>query len=168
MWRILSLCLFLFASGGINAQTVIDRAEITEHGAFKARLIDRVPRPTDPSGYANTLTGHELTDRTDQICARLGVRFGITLRLDGKPTGTSVMLDIVNRYPPQGVTNAKGQTFEKSRYPWRATIGQPTTIVFTFDEAWEMENGTWTYEVEYNGRKIAEQIFKVMTTCEVS
>jgi hypothetical protein len=169
MLRLFVLLAALVSSVGLAfANPVIDSVTMLEHGTFKAQLLDRVARPADPSGFANTLSGHQLIERTDQICARLGVRFGVTIRLEGKPAGAPVMLEIVNNYPPQGIVNDKGQKFEKTRFPWRATIGQPTSIVFTFDETWEMVQGTWTYDIEFNGKKIYERAFTVMTTCETS
>jgi hypothetical protein len=169
MLRLLIPLVILMPSlGQAHANPVIDGVTILEHGTYKAQLVDRVPRRDDPSGFANTLTGHQLIERTDQICARLGVRFGVTIRLEGKPSGAPVMLEIVNTYPPQGIINDKGQKFDKTRFPWRATIGQPTSIVFTFDETWEMAHGTWSYDIEFNGQKIGERAFTVMTTCETS
>jgi Domain of unknown function (DUF3859) len=166
----LFVLLIAFASGATRvwAEPVVDSVTILEHGTFKAKLLDRVPRAADPSGFANTLSGHQLIERTDQICARLGVRFGVTIRLEGKPVGQPVLLEIVNNYPPQGITNDKGQMFHKTRFPWLATIGQPSTIVFTFDETWEMAHGTWSYDIEYKGQKIGTRAFTVMTTCETS
>ncbi len=166
----LSVCLFCSTPelAPAWANPVIESVTIVEHGTFKAQLVDRVQRPSDPSGYANSLTNHELIERTDVVCARLGVRFGITLQLEGKSIGEPVLLEIVNNYPSQGIVNDKGQKFQKTRFPWRASIGQPTSIVFTFDEVWEMAHGTWTYEIEFNGKKIAEHAFRVITTCETS
>lgn len=160
--------LCLVTVGNTQANPVVESVTILEHGTFKAQLLDRVPRPSDPSGFANTLTGHKLIEQTERICARLGVRFGVTIRLEGKPDGAPVMLEIVNNYPSPGIVNDKGQTFEKTRFPWRAFIGQPTSIVFTFDETWEMMHGTWSYDIEYKGIKLAERAFMVMTTCEIS
>jgi Domain of unknown function (DUF3859) len=169
MFRVVGLFIALaWCAAAAQANPVIDSVTILEHGTFKAQLVDRVARPSDPSGFANTLTGHQLIERTEQICARLGVRFGVTIRLEGKPADAPVMLEIVNNYPPQGIVNDKGQTFHKTRFPWRATIGQPTTIVFTFDETWEMAHGPWTYDIEFNGTKIGGRTFTVMTTCETS
>lgn len=163
-------CLWLVAASAAwaEADPVVEGVTIVEYGTYTAQLLDRVPRRDDPSGFANTLTNHKLVERTYRICARLGVRFGVTIRVEGKPDGGPVMLEIVNNYPAPGIVNDKGAAFKKTRFPWHAAIGQPTAIVFTFDETWEMVPGTWSYDIEYKGRRLGERAFTVMTTCETS
>ena len=166
----LFVCVVLMASlTPARAQITVERATILEYGTFKANLVQRVPRASDPSGFANSLSDMQLLEQTDVVCARLGTRFGMTIRIEGKPAGSVVLLEIVNNYPKGGITNPKGEVFQKTRFPWSAVVGETAaSIVFTFDDAWEMVPGTWTYDVEYLGKKIGSRSFQVMTTCETS
>ncbi len=169
MMRLVVLALALCLSfGRALANPIVDTVAILSYGTYTADLVDRIARPDDPSGFANSLTGHRLIERTDRICARLGLRFGITIRPEGRPAGTPVLLHIVTNYPSPGIVNDKGKAFKNTKFPWLSTIGEPTSIVFTFDEPWELAHGTWSFSIEFNGRPIGERSFTVMTTCEIS
>jgi hypothetical protein len=161
-----AVVLFLIATFA-RAQD-IGTIEFVEVGIFTGRHQGKQPSPKTASGTINIVSDRRLVEATDRICARLGVFFGVTYIVKGSPNGANVVLDLVTRFPPAGMVNAKGKHFAQNELPSGATIGERTMRTFSFDEPWEMVPGTWTFEFHYKGHKIGETSFQVMTTCEVS
>ncbi len=146
----------------------IDAIELVETGIFVGRIDGKQPSPKTASGTINIVSDRRLVEATDRICARRGVIFGMTYIVKGAPTGADVVLDLVTRFPPAGMLNGKGQRFTHNEFTSIVTVGARSVRTFSFDEAWEMVPGTWTFEFHHKGRKIGETSFLVMTTCETS
>ena len=81
--------------------------------ADEVRILDfGIPRTTDGQerespkmalGRVTSVVDFKLVEPSDTICARMG-----------QPSGFSVDLDWVTRFPPPGVVYGKGQRFEKN------------------------------------------------------
>ncbi len=166
--RFVFCLLLVLLPGAVMAdEAQVDGVAIIDYGIYETQSDDsqRIASPGTALGYVQPLTAARLAMRSEMVCARLGVSFGIEYRLHGAPYGRTVEIDVVTRFPPQGMINANGVRFDRNAYKWPVTIGEPNIRTFTFDEPWEMIAGTWTLEFHHQGRKLGEQSFTVMTAC---
>jgi Domain of unknown function (DUF3859) len=161
------LCMHALAPPPARAQS-IETMAFMDAGIYTGRHEGKQPSPKTASGSINIVSNRTLVDETDRICARVGVYFGVSYVLKGAPAGGNVTLDLVTRFPAPGVVNPKGQRFTQNEFTAVATIGEKMVRTFSFDDTWEMVPGTWTFEFHYQGRKLGEKVFQVMTTCETS
>ncbi len=165
-WLVLVVGLRLLADPTQAQQ--IDTITFVEAGIYTGRIDGKQPSPKTATGTVNIVSDRQLVETTDRICARRGVIFGVGFIVKGSPAGTEVALDFITRFPPGGMVNAKGQRYAQNEFTSQAIVGARSVRTFSFDEAWEMVPGIWTFEFHHQGLKIAETSFHVMTTCEVS
>jgi hypothetical protein len=155
-----TLMAALAAGPGARADE-IERIDILEFGIYTATL-ERTENADTAAGVVNIMTNVKLVRRTDAVTARLGVRFGIEYMLVGKPAGELAVIDWVTRFPERGLTNAKGERFQKNELSRTTPIGERTHRTYTFDEAWELVPGKWVLEFYHRGRKLGEKSFTVV------
>lgn len=136
-------------------------ATILSFGRYDTRRTGHVEKgERTASGELRSVDSHRLIQQTDEIAGILDNSFGIDLRLENFPPGTSV-LTIRTFHPP--LTNPKtGKTMNVSEYDWPVSIRDNVYFGYTFDHGWEIGEGTWTKQILYNGRVIAEKKFKVV------
>lgn len=146
----------------------VEGMTVGSYGIYREKLDRLEASPRTASGYLRIVTERELLQRTETICARLGVTFGFDFVLAGTPRGATVTLAAVTRFPPGGLVNAKGERFPQNEYEGRVAIGAQSSRSFTFEEPWEMVPGIWTFEFHHQGRKIGEKAFEVVTACPIS
>ena len=154
--------------GAAQAEPLIRTVEIVDYGVYVTGGGTKVPAEKTANGWVRPTDIFERKDRTDQICAKLGLSFGIEYVVEGVPNGEVVVVEMVTRFPPAGVVNDKGQRFGENRFPWQIVIGKQSHRTFTFDEAWELVPGRWSLEFFKNGRKIGGKDFDVTIGCPVS
>ncbi|MGI4946603.1 MAG: DUF3859 domain-containing protein [Janthinobacterium lividum] len=106
-----------------------------------------------------TVDGAQIVQQTSRIEARLCRRFGITFMLEGLETGGSLDITIQTRHP--AITRPDGQVTTGVRYPSSVSAGRPNWIGYTFDYAYELVPGTWSFAVLHGGNVLAEQQFEV-------
>lgn len=134
--------------------------EVVEFGLFETGQVRRIALPKSAAGEMN-LVGHvRLIRSAAVIAAQPGRSFGWRYRLLHVPPGSSIVLRTI--HPP--LTNPKtGRTMAFSER--RVRISQPENIRYTgytFDNAWEMAEGVWRFQVLYRGRIIGERSFKIV------
>ena len=157
------------AFGSANADEVrVDGMRVSAFGIYREKLDRLEPSSKTAMGYLRIVTERELLQKTETICARLGVTFGFDFKIEGAPTGMPLALKAVTRFPPPGMVNAKGERFTQNEYDGRVLIGAPNSRSFTFEEPWEMVPGIWIFEFHDQSRKIGEKSFEVLTACPVS
>lgn len=136
-------------------------ATFLSYGRYDTRrtgLVEKGERTA--SGELRSVDAHKLIQQTDEIVGILGNSFGVDLRLENFPPGPA-MLTIRTLHPP--LTNPKtGQTMSVSEYDWPVSVRDNVYFGYTFDHGWEIAEGTWTKQILYNGRVIAEKKFKVV------
>ena len=156
--------LLTFSSVIANAQTRIDRIEITEAGIYKTELGARIASPGTASGTRGVLTNNiRLVAPTTTVSAKQGVHFGFRYKLVGPPAGATASIHFVTIFPPPGLQNpAKPRVSEKSEYDFEATAGQSNYKDYSMDEAWEVVPGVWKFQIWYQGSLMAEQAFTLV------
>ena len=156
----LSLLLLLRLLTTVQAQTpTLDRIVITDAGLYERTVKSRVVDPNSPSG-GRSIVESKFVRPTTTFPARLGTTFGFVYTLVGEPAGAETVLKIVSHFPPPGVRNSTTNQMQLS-YEQSAPrqIGVENYTGWTFTEPRDLIAGTWTIELWYGGRKMAEQQF---------
>ena len=164
MKNILSIVLFLFMSASAYAQTVqIDRIDMVEYGIYTGTTEKTAVAPGSVSGTYNVVNNRRLAVATRSIPAKQGVRFGFQYVVVGNPTGAAIPIRQVWIYPTPGVRNpTTQQLYPRSEVASNVTVGVPLVMTYTLDNDWEVAPGTWTFQVWYEDRKLAEQTFTLV------
>ena len=138
----------------------VEGVTIIEYGIFKAKELRQENTPATATGTSNIVTDVELVQRTDNIPAIAGTRFGFRCIIKGSPQGQEVK--IVRRNILPGLRNPKtGNIFYTEEYERTQRIGKEFYIGYKFEENWELIPGKWTFQLFYGGRKLAEKTFNV-------
>jgi hypothetical protein len=130
--------------GVIAATEVGDRDQATIMGNEPVRTVDDV----------------RLLKRTDRIRARLCLRFGVLFEAESLAAGERVEVMIRSTHP--GLLSPDGTQSTGITYPSAVEGGRPGYVGYTFDQAWELVSGPWTFAVMYQGRVLVEQRFDVV------
>src|SRR5690242_13253539 len=155
------LCAFVFLAGAVTAGAGEPSATILSFGRYEthnAGSPEKAERTA--SGIIQPVDGHRLLERNDVIVGQLGNTFGIELKLENFPAGVAP-LTIRTAHPP--LTNPKtGKVMSVSEYDWTSSTQDSAYFCFSFDDKWEIAEGTWTMQVIYDGKVIAEKSFKIV------
>lgn len=149
-------------------QPRVDRIRILDYGEYRDRLLTTEPVPGAAMGHWRIVTDAELLQRTDTVCASLGLTFGFEYVLEGNPPGTTVEVEMVTRFPAPGLVNETGERFLLNTRKRMLEIGARSYRSYMFEAAWEMAPGIWSFEFHHAGRKIGEQRFTVLRSCPIS
>lgn len=159
----LALLLLAFPVTHASAQMLhVDRVEVVEYGLYTADVDSAVLAPGTPAGARTEVSDvkHAATTRT--VPAQLGVRFGFRFILVGSPSGVTVPLHMVTIFPKPGLSAHRGvRPQSRSEYDKPITIGARSYRDYGFDQRWEIVPGVWTFQIWYQGRRLAEQKFTV-------
>lgn len=137
------------------------KGTVLSFGRYETRLAG-APEKAErtASGIVQPVDGHRLLERADVIVGQLGNTFGIEVKLENFPAGVAP-LTIRTTHPP--LANPKtGAVTRVSEYDWTSLTSESAYFCFSFDERWEIAEGTWTMQVLYEGKVIAEKSFKVV------
>ena len=155
----------IFAAGvvaaGAGSAVAEPGAKIVGFGRYEVHASGK-PKKAErtASGTLQPVDGHRLLERTDVVVGQLGNTFGVEVKLENFPPGTS-MVTIRTIHPP--LTNPKtGKTMTVSEYDWRVSADESSYFCFSFDDGWEIAEGTWTMQIVHDGKVIAEKKFKVV------
>ena len=163
--RLVTSLLMLFAAvSGAPAQAPrLDRIEIFEAGLYRAEVAKEIDAPGLASGQRSLLTNIVLAQKTTQVPARPGVRFGFRYRLVDAPAGGQVTLKKITRFPPVGIRNPNTrETTFRDELELTKSIGQESYTGYSFDRDFELVPGVWTMELWAGDRKLAVQNFTVV------
>jgi hypothetical protein len=152
----------LFATlGAATAAAREPSAAIVGFGRYETQLAGKAEKAErTASGVVQPVDGHRLIERTDLVVGQLGNTFGIEIKFADFPPGPAVLM-VRTHHPP--LTNPKtGKTTTVSEYDWTAATQENTFFCFSFDAGWEIGEGTWTMQVLYEGKVIAEKKFKII------
>lgn len=124
-----------------------------EYGIFSSDYQDFQP------GERVLTRSNQAIQRTEQIPARLGTKFGMRYRLVGKHEG-DVPLTLL--YLTPGVMTPDGQRHDKFEVQQKLVPGAAQDVMaFEFTEHHEVVPGEWHFIVYQGDRKLAEQRFSV-------
>ena len=124
-----------------------------EYGIFSSDYQDFQP------GERVLTRSNQAIQRTEQIPARLGTKFGMRYRLVGKH---EVDVPLTLLYLTPGVMTPDGQRHDKFEVQQKLVPGAAQDVMaFEFTEHHEMVPGEWHFIVYQGDRKLAEQRFSV-------
>lgn len=160
--RWLIAALGLLAAPAVRAQTV----EIVEYGSYITSGDS--PSPLNkPDNVVELRSVHDphFVEQTTTIPGQLCQRFGIRFVLHDTPRPkrpfpyATLPLSIHVTHPR--LANPDGRTSDSESWPQLVAPGEPSMAGFDFDQPWEIQPGTWTIAVEYNGQVLASKAFEV-------
>jgi hypothetical protein len=141
----------MLSSGLAQAQVMLD-GEV-EYGLFTTSYQDFAP------GERILAQRDQPMERTTEVPARLGSKFGMRYSLTGK---TSSEAPLTLLYLTPGVITPDGVRHDKFVVTQALAVDAVReTMAFEFTEAHEVVPGEWHFLVFQNDRKIAEQRFIV-------
>ena len=167
MLRCLAMLCALTISTGVGAQTSprSESVEIVKAGLMKAeaeaKLVkdknistgQRVDYPEDPKVY----------DETTYIPVTGKTIFGIEAKLNGRPEGRDVTLNVVWLYPEPGIKNPEtGNVKYRDAYDAVQSIGSTSSYYWTLDRGYTHVPGVWTIELWLGDRRLAKQQFTML------
>lgn len=141
------------------AQTLgVGGAEITQSGIYELKVTDSNKAAGTPKGR-----NYNFISDVTTVPARKGVNFGFEYRLVGIPRGLTVPLRHVVIFPKGGLRYPKdGKVVARRQYYFDAVIGNLYIRGYELEEDWELVPGTWTLQVWYLERKLAEKTFTLV------
>ena len=161
MIRAAALLLALVAGAAAQAQGVEADGEAVgavEAGIFcTERTGERVDAPGTVSGFVELVDETELRARTLTVPASPDLSFGYRAEiLADEPDAVQIL-----RHPPfRGI----GATEQRTAAALRR--GEDRHALYTFDHAYEMVEGPWSFEVVQDGRTLLSVVFEVVAAAE--
>lgn len=156
------LCGILSVSAALPNEYRVDRVSVLERGIFQANS-GRLVIAESSSGSVTEVRDVSLVQGTTTILARKSLRFGLRYVITGAPTGASMDIRLVTRFPEAGLLDpVTGVRHDASEYTIRGAIGAPAYREFMFDQSWEIVAGEWVFEFWQAGRNIGSQRFCVL------
>lgn len=152
--------LTLLIAGPALGQTgnfVSPRVVLEEYGVFcPDQTTGQVEAPDTERGFIDIIEGDPRVDfHTDVVPGELGLGFGMRFRLaeEGLPRVGRVIIT----HPPFGSPPV-------SRESYAITVDSASTSMtqFDFDDAYEVQHGTWTLAIELDGEIVLQQTFSVV------
>ena len=146
------------AVAGLFACAAAVQAEVrvegpVEYGIFTSQYQDF------QAGERVLTRSNQDIQRTEQVPAKLGTKFGLRYRLVGKREGDEPLTLL---YFTPGVVTPDGQRHDKFEVRQQLVAGAPQDVMaFEFSEHHEVVPGEWYFMVFQGDRKLAEQRFQV-------
>jgi hypothetical protein len=166
MTIILSIIALLLTSGAAYTQTPqIERIRSTEYGIY---TVDREIQGRDALGInkaAASNVRHAATLRN--IPAQIGTTFGFRYEVMGKPHAAPVELRQVVIFPSPGLTpsfSSSSRSIIRDEFLLQTRIGETSYAFYTLEDAFELVPGNWVFEIWQGNRRLAMQVFKVITS----
>ena len=131
-------------TGAAHAQ-VISRVDLQACGVYERTVQGREDDAQSATGKRTIVQDEQLVNETTRIPARVGVRFGCQVILQGTPAGEVAQFRAVMRVPRGDASGS--QAFR---------IGDPGYVGYTLRSA---DRGPWTLEIWVGEKKLAEKTF---------
>jgi hypothetical protein len=165
MKRSLILSLLIFATCCCIAATIGIQSKVLNYGIFRFSPKEEViSSPETPSGITRIPAGAPiLVSATNQIPARIGIRFGMTYEINKLPVpdGEAEITKIAKHPPitkPDGTTST-GFTFVEKQLVKNGPIVGWTG--YGFDHDYELVTGRWEFEMKFDNKTLCKQEFIV-------
>ncbi|MEW6599360.1 MAG: DUF3859 domain-containing protein [Nitrospirota bacterium] len=164
----------------IDTNVVIPEIEILDYGIYEGDRLGSVRAEGTSLGNSKVYNANtiKIIEKTTRIPAEIGKSFGIRYVFRGTPPDTNIEHTIKvitpglikppepepeiydrhgRRRPPRNA--AKPVSVEQ----WQAyaELGEPTYNGFGFEHEWEVVPGTWTFQILYKDRMLAEKSFEI-------
>ena len=164
MRLLMPVLLALTISGAAFAEEPrVEGIDVVGKGLYKVELGETISRPDVPGGLVAPPTKFTQIENTTTVPARIGVEFGMEYKIIGEPAGAEVTLEFVDTFPAPGLADPeKPEPMRTGRFERKRPIGETLYNGYGFESDWELVPGTWTFEIWYEGRKLAEESFTVV------
>jgi len=150
----------LGTTGSLAQAASVERIDVVDAGTYRIKTGAGTAEPATPTGEVTAVDKSTLLEATHTVAARVGTEFGYRYTVVGEPAGAEVKLDIVITYPENGLNDPdSGRTLHESRYTSTKKIGETEYLGYGLENDWEAVPGTWTFEIWYDGKKLAGQSF---------
>jgi hypothetical protein len=164
--RFAATALLFLAFAGAPAVAEELTAVVSQYGLVKDKPAGTREAPGSPSGLSGLVSDYEFISRTTEIEACPGSVFGVEHILSRALRRGEAPIFLRYEYPKQ--TTPDGRVFtthDMSLEPG----GVAVYTGFTFEYAWEMVSGDWTFRLMQGTRELARTTFKVRVgACLVS
>ena len=152
MRYIFLLTLFVFSMPSYSEI----KLEIENYGIFGAEVTGELDISVLPNGKLNMLENIHLLEETRNIPMKKGVQFGIRFIVTEGCDQNKDLIKVVV-FPGEGIVNPKNGKRSKIAYlPATAECGRVNSLLFTFEEKWEMIPGLWSFSVRDQQEKLIE------------
>ena len=159
---------FLLLFGGtISAEakgTRVERVDVVDLGIIEVVSKTKTINDKDVStGTRSEATETKITESGSTIRAKLNTVFGLDFKIRGVDAGTKLNLHIIWRYPQPGIKNPNtGKISLLDEYDDVFTAGpNPLTLYWSLSADYTLVPGTWSVELQQEGRRLMYQEFKV-------
>lgn len=159
MFLLIPLLSFITACANVATST----ARMDWAGTYDELGTRRINDQNSLTGKRSKVIGTwQLKERTTDIQAALGARFGICYTLDDGTPDTAIHYKVIWYFPENGMTNP----VTKKRANWHSRektchSGKPSFTGWIFNEPWEMVPGTWVVEIWVKDKRLLRQMFQV-------
>lgn len=126
----------------------IEKIELLDYGVFDNNEVDLTQQPDDqsPAGYTLLANDLKLIAQTDQVEMRKGVTFGIKYKVHGEDNGEE--LPYQRRILHPDIKDPDSGEVRTERVDLRGEkAGVETFDFYRLDEPYEMQAGTWTFQL---------------------
>lgn len=149
--RLGALAALMLVGTGVNAEVRVQGP--VEYGVFENRHQDFQP------GERILAQNGQSIQPTDQVPAKLGSKFGMRYRLEGKVAEDTPLTLL---YFTPGVITPDGKRHDKFEVVQKLVPGAPQDVMaYEFTENHEVVRGEWRFMVFQGDRLLAEQRFNV-------
>jgi hypothetical protein len=156
--------LFLFGYGcGVAPPPEAENitANILDYGIYNEKVLETMKDKSVPGGERARVS-YSLVKETDKIPANLGISFGFRYNLYGAHGKGKLKLKRLYFFPEQGlIDTAKRKTYYKAQLDNELTVRENMEIGYRFEHPWELVPGKWSFQIWYEGNKLAEKTFTV-------
>ena len=133
----------------LDTHAQVDSVEIDKFGIFEIPV-------EETSDYITP----RLVSQTDQIPPKVGIAFGYTFTVTGKPDGALTELIMEYSYPGL-VEPGTNKTTHHQRFPVLGKISPNNFTCYIFEEEWELVPGKWIFSLKDGDRILAQKTFTV-------
>jgi hypothetical protein len=136
-------------------------AKILDYGIYNEEVREIIKDESVPGGTRGSAR-YSLIEETNKIPAKLGISFGFRYKLYGVPEKSKLKFKRLFFFPKQGLTDkGKGRTYYKAQLDDELIVRETMEIGYKFEHPWELVPGKWSFQVWYEGKKLAEKTFTV-------
>lgn len=144
------------------------QAKIVNFGVFTPPTIQAVvPATNDPTGRHHSTKGNpSILTQTNQIHAKLGLLFGVTLEISGLDARQGAIVDVLTAWKHPVMTKPDGTKITGFNFISPKLVNADGRVLFwvgyCFENEYEMVSGDWRLEVSYEGKTLITQNFTVL------
>jgi uncharacterized protein DUF3859 len=157
----LAFMLLLFSPAAFAQAPQVTRIDIVDYGIYTQDIVSSPAAPGDVAGTTHTVANIHLVTQTRTIPAQKSLDFGYRYLVVGTPADAVITLDDVVIFPSPMVDPATGRSGDRSELVVPRTLGKVHFSAYGLDKDWQILPGVWTFQLWYQGSKLAEQSFTV-------